>query len=43
MALEPGFGHYELYGLARFFKDEKVVTDSSGNLSSVGGERRPRP
>jgi hypothetical protein len=36
-ALEPGFGHYELYGLARFFKDEKVVTGSSGNLSSVGG------
>ena len=37
MALEPGFGHYELYGLARFFKDEKVVTGSSGNLSAVGG------
>jgi hypothetical protein len=36
-ALEPGFGHYELYGLARFFKDEKVVTGSSGNLSAVGG------
>ena len=36
-ALEPGFGHYELYGIARFFKDEKVVTASSGNLSSVGG------
>ena len=37
-ALEPDFGgRYELYGLARFFKDEKVVTSSSGNPSSVGG------
>jgi len=37
LALEPGFGHYELYGLARFFKDEKVVPGSRGNLGSVGG------
>ena len=26
---EPGFGHYELYGIARFFKDEKIGTDRS--------------
>jgi hypothetical protein len=37
MALEQGIGHYELYGLARFFKDEKVVTGGSGSLSAVGG------
>jgi hypothetical protein len=36
-AVEPGFGHYELYGIARFFKDEKITTGSSGDLSTTGG------
>ena len=36
-ALEPGFGHYELFGLVRFFKDEKVITGGSGSVSATGG------
>jgi len=36
-ALEPGFGHYELYGIARFFKDEKIVTGDTGDLTTTGG------
>jgi outer membrane murein-binding lipoprotein Lpp len=36
-AVEPGFGHYELFGIARFLKDEKVYTDGSGDATAVGG------
>jgi len=33
VALDPGFGHYELYGLARFFRSE-IAADSN---TTVGG------
>jgi outer membrane murein-binding lipoprotein Lpp len=36
-AWEPGFGHYELFGIARFFKDEKVYTGGSGDATADGG------
>jgi hypothetical protein len=36
-AIEPGFGHYELYGILRFFKDEKITVGDSGDLTSTGG------
>jgi len=36
-AIEPGFGHYELYGLLRFFKDEKVFVNGGDDYSKSGG------
>ena len=36
-ALEPGFGHYELFGIARIFKDEKVISGGSGSVTATGG------
>jgi hypothetical protein len=36
-ALEPGFGHYELFGIARFIKDEKVAIGSGSDTSKFGG------
>jgi hypothetical protein len=36
-ALEPGFGHYELFGLARFFKEERVIAGGSGSVTATGG------
>jgi hypothetical protein len=30
MAFDPGFGHYEIYGLTRFFHDRTVATNGVG-------------
>jgi hypothetical protein len=37
VAVEPGFGHYEAYGIARFFKDVKQSTGNTGELATAGG------
>lgn len=36
IALDPGFGHYELYGLARFFTDRTDIGGSFNNETTVG-------
>ena len=38
VAADPGYGHYELYGLARFFTDRtSVVGDGVNNTKFAGG------
>jgi hypothetical protein len=37
VAVEPGFGHYELYGLARGFRDRSPGTASGTNNTTWGG------
>jgi hypothetical protein len=36
VAVDPGFGHYEVYGLARFFTDRTLFTASRSNNTTVG-------
>jgi hypothetical protein len=36
VAFDPGFGHYEAYGLARFFNDRTLVNNSHSNNTTVG-------
>jgi hypothetical protein len=36
VAVDPGFGHYEAYGLARFFNDRTLVSNSHSNNTTVG-------
>ena len=35
-AFDPGFGHYEVYGLARFFSDRTLVNGSHDNNTTFG-------
>jgi len=35
-AFDPGFGHYEVYGMARFFDDRTLVAGSRDNNTTVG-------
>ncbi|MDE1153359.1 MAG: hypothetical protein PW788_12545 [Micavibrio sp.] len=35
LAFDPGFGHYEVYGLARWFRDSEVVSQDTND--SMGG------
>jgi hypothetical protein len=37
VAFDPGFGHYELYGLARWFRDSVGVTRNTTTGGGVGG------
>jgi hypothetical protein len=36
VALDPGFGHYEVYGLGRFFTDRTLVDSSHNNNTTFG-------
>lgn len=36
VAVDPGFGHYEAYGLARFFNDRTLVNNVHNNNTTVG-------
>ncbi|MGD0230399.1 MAG: hypothetical protein ABSC19_08575 [Syntrophorhabdales bacterium] len=36
VAIDPGFGHYEVYGLGRFFTDRTLVAGSRDNNTAVG-------
>jgi hypothetical protein len=36
-AIDPGFGHYEAFAIARFFTVEKNTTLSSSDISATGG------
>ena len=36
VAIDPGFGHYEVYGLSRFFSDRTLVNNSRDNNTTVG-------
>jgi hypothetical protein len=37
VAFDPGFGHYELYGLARWFRDSVGATKNTTTGGGVGG------
>ncbi len=37
LALDPGWGHYELYGLARFFRDRHSKENSTITGGGIGG------
>src|SRR3977135_2046933 len=37
VAFDPGFGHYELYGLARWFRDNVGTTKNTTTAGGVGG------
>jgi hypothetical protein len=37
VAFDPGFGHYELYGLARWFRDRTGSTNNTTTGGGVGG------
>ncbi len=36
VAFDPGFGHYEIYGLGRFFTDRTLVTGTHNNNTAFG-------
>jgi hypothetical protein len=36
VALDPGFGHYEAYGLGRFFSDRTLVNNAHDNNTTFG-------
>ena len=36
VAFDPGFGHYEAYGIARFFTDRTYINGSRGDNTTVG-------
>ncbi len=36
VAVDPGFGHYEAYGIARFFTDRTYINGSRSNNTAVG-------
>ena len=36
MALDPGFGHYEAYGVGRFFTDRTLIGGSRDNSTTFG-------
>jgi hypothetical protein len=36
IAFEPGFGHYEVFGIARFFRD-RIYPNSTTTTTTVGG------
>jgi len=36
VAVDPGFGHYEVYGLQRFFTDRTLFSGSRSNNTTVG-------
>jgi hypothetical protein len=36
IAIEPGFGHYEVFGIARFFRD-RIYPNSTTTTTTVGG------
>jgi hypothetical protein len=36
IAIEPGWGHYEVFGIARFFRDRVYPNDTGSTPSSVG-------
>ena len=36
VAIDPGFGHWEAYGLARFFTDRTLVNSSHSNETTFG-------
>jgi hypothetical protein len=36
VAVDPGFGHYEMYGIARFFTDRTYLAGARGNNTTVG-------
>ena len=38
IAADPGYGHYEVYGLARFFRDRNNTTASNNTVGCVGSE-----
>ena len=46
VAVDPGFGHYELYGLGRFFTDRTVIYGNRSNNTTFapsGGGAGPLP
>ncbi len=36
VAFDPGFGHYEAYGITRFFSDRTLIDGSHSNNTNVG-------
>jgi hypothetical protein len=36
VAVDPGFGHYEAYGVARFFSDRTLISATRDNNTTVG-------
>lgn len=36
-AVDPSFGHFEAFGIARFFKDEQAYAGGGGDLKATGG------